>query len=105
MEVFDFLIVLTVSVLFLVFIEEAAEILEPHIIAALSNETQHLILIGESSELINSPISSYLLSRLKQAIQESYREQFVFDFRCLRNKGSSIPYVSMFFFVISFGQC
>ncbi len=34
---------------FLVFIEEAAEILEPHIIAALYNETQHLILIGKSS--------------------------------------------------------
>lgn len=35
----------------IVFIEEAAEILEPHIIAALSNETQHLILIGDHKQL------------------------------------------------------
>lgn len=32
--------------IFAVFIEEAAEILEPHIVAALTTSVQHLILIG-----------------------------------------------------------
>lgn len=48
---------------FLVFIEEAAEILEPHIVASLTPSVQHLILIGDHQQL--RPTSSvYKLAQL-----------------------------------------
>ena len=39
----------------IVIVEEAAEVLEAHIIAAVSQGTQHLILIGDHKQLKPNP--------------------------------------------------
>lgn len=46
---------------FLVFIEEAAEILEPHIVASLTTSVQHLILIGKKIGNIHRPTVQSLI--------------------------------------------
>lgn len=39
----------------IVFVEEAAELLEAHVLASLSEHTQHLILIGDHEQLRPKP--------------------------------------------------
>ena len=62
-----------------VFVEEAAEMLESHIVAALTKETQHLVLIGKCSHFI---VSRSILNCLHLLICKNF--SFLGDHQQLR---------------------